>query len=67
MAARGRSGKGAESVYCKKLQILWEQLFYIMAQNQKFSEGLHKPLQLSQSSHKAEANLERATYLLDHR
>ena len=41
-------GKRAEVRQCNELQAL-EQLFQMMAPNQRFSQGLHKPLQLSQS------------------
>ena len=41
-----------------------EQLLHIMAQNQKFSQGLHKPLQLLKSRSRFG---EITTNLLDHR
>ena len=41
-------GKGAEAGYCNKLQITCTRVFHIMIQNQTFSHGLHKPLQLLQ-------------------
>ena len=43
--ARGRSRKGAAAGYRKKLPIPWEQLSQMIAQNQRFSQGVHKPLQ----------------------
>ena len=42
-------GKRAEVWHCDKLQSTLEQLFQMMVQNKRFSQGLHKPLQLLQS------------------
>ena len=56
--------KRAEVGYRNKLQVPLEQLFQMMAPNQRFSQGLHKPLQLLQ--HGSPFG-EITTYLLDQR
>ena len=56
--------KGQVFGYCNKLQVPWGSFFQMMAPNQRFSQGLHKPLQLLQSWSPFG---EITTYLLDQR
>ena len=44
-----KKAAGSSTTNSTTLHVITEQLFQMMAPNQRFSQGLHKPLQLLQS------------------